>query len=344
MVPMSATKSRSKTVKSEDRRDIYQEVTDTIISALENGTVPWRKPWHTLSNGSNLHINAASGRPYRGINLFLLEVAMVSNGWVSAQWLTYKQAADLAEREWVKAGKPMKTITTSKGEIEVADKGGVMKGERSTLVVLWKPFEGKEKDEATGEERKVKRFMLRHFNVFNVEQCDRIGDFDISQFDEADEFDPIEAAEKILCSSDKLPLPRFGGNSAYYSPLADIISVPERAAFSSAAAFYSTVWHEQAHATGHKSRLNRYNDDADWAMFGSESYSQEELIAEMTASMVCGAAGIFDDTKVNSAAYIANWLEKLKSDKRFVIQAAAKAQKAADWILNTQPATETQEA
>ena len=103
------------------------------------------------------------------------------------------------------------------------------------------------------------------------------------------------------------------------------------AAFGSAEEYYSTLFHELTHSTGHPSRIRREGIEK-LNTFGSESYSKEELIAEMGAAMLAGVTGIERKTLANSAAYLKSWIDVLKSDVRMVVFAASQAQKAADYI------------
>ena len=278
---------------------VYDIVTDKILSLLEEGTVPWRKPWKSSGGPRNL----LSNREYRGINSFLLNCSPYS----SPYWLTYRQA-------------------TQKG-------GHVRKGEKSMLVVFWKFIEQKEKDDdsASPGSPQGKVPLLRYYRVFNLDQVEGIDP-------PADEqpinpFTPIEQAEQIIENMECKPTIQYGGDRAAYSPSLDLIKLPERTAFSSPEEFYSTAFHELAHATGHASRLAR-KGVTEPSYFGSHSYSQEELVAEFGASMVCGVCGIEQQTIENSASYISGWLKVLKGDKRLAVIAAGQAQKAADLILN----------
>jgi antirestriction protein ArdC len=275
--------------------DLYAEVTDRIIAELERGVVPWRKPW-AATDGS-LHRNLVSGKPYRGVNQLLLSLSSYS----SPYWVTFKQAK-------------------AKG-------GAVRKGEKSTLIVFWKFL--RREDKATGKLTSIP--MLRHYRVFNVEQCDGLT---VPEPVEREDFDPIAAAETIFADMPNRPMVGFGGDRAFYAPAFDTVQLPEREAFDSAAGFYSTAFHELVHATGHQSRLNRPEVQGG-ASFGSEVYSREELTAEMGAAMLCAQAGILDDTVKPSAAYIGSWLKVLRADRKMVLGAAGKAQRAADYILGT---------
>jgi antirestriction protein ArdC len=287
-----------------NRKDVYQMVADRIVQALEDGTVPWRKPWNIRSQAP---MNLISKKAYRGMNVFLLAMTAYSKGYSSPYWLTYKQAQKLG--------------------------GNVRKGEKSTFVVFWKWIERVRKDE-DGEEQ-IDRFpYLRYYNVFNVEQTENIDESKIpSVDDETWDHDPIEAAEQIWNEMPNPPkVTRNGFARAFYRPTTDEIELPDLEHYEIAEEFYSTLFHELVHSTGHKSRLNR-DEITNPNLFGSEPYGREELVGEMGAAMLSAVAGIENNTLDNSAAYINGWIEKIKGDPKMVVTAAARAQKAADFIL-----------
>jgi len=277
---------------SKEKVDVYQIVTDRIIGMLEDGVVPWNKPWAT---GSDAPMNLVSKKAYRGVNVWLLSCA----GFSSPYWVSYKQATELG--------------------------GQVRKGEKSTPVVYWKMFETIDKD--TKEKKVIP--MLRYYNVFNVSQCDGLN---IPVTDEPQiTFNPIEEAEKIVANMQKKPVITHSEQSAYYRRDSDIVNMPQKETFKGEAEYYSTLFHELTHATGHESRLGRFQNVV--SKFGDTNYAKEELVAEMGASYLCGVAGIVDRTIDNSAAYIASWLKRLKDDKKLVVSAAGKAHAACDYIL-----------
>lgn len=145
---------------------------------------------------------------------------------------------------------------------------------------------------------------------------------------------PIAEAERVIASMPNPPEIRHAGTAAYYRPRADIVQLPGRDAFRSPEGYYSVAFHELTHATGHASRLKRRSVSGETLpVFGSPDYSNEELVAEMGATFLCGHAGIATRTIDNGAAYIAGWLHALRDDQRVVVRAAAHAQKAADYIL-----------
>jgi antirestriction protein ArdC len=286
--------------------DTYAIVTEKIINLLEQGIVPWRRPWAS----TGLPRNLVSKKPYRGVNLFLLSATK----YVSSLWLTMKQANELG--------------------------GSVRKGEHSQIVVFWKvdqiPNTETESDTENGEadEKNRRRFVLRYYRLFNLEQCE-LPQAVIDKLPkiETHQHDPIEAAERIVAGMPNPPEILYAGSKAFYSPITDRITLPPRELFISAEEHFATLAHEMAHAAGAPKRLNR-KSITEAAPFGSPTYSFEELVAECSAAYLCAEAGISPAVLENQAAYIHGWVERLRTDKRMVVIAAAQAQKAADYILN----------
>jgi antirestriction protein ArdC len=276
--------------------DVYQLITDRIIALLDAGTVPWQKPWNAATG---LPRNLITGKAYRGINMFLLG----TQHYTSPYWLTFQQCK-------------------AKG-------GSVKRGEKSTPVVFWKVSEYLTTDTNTGAEELCKSFLLRYYQVFNVEQCKGLAY--PSSVPEQTDMEPLVACERIVANMPNAPLIRHNEPQAYYSPAADVINMPQRHLFHSSEEYYSTLFHEMTHSTGHATRLNRPTL-TDLCPFGSTNYSLEELCAEMGAAYLCGIAGIANRTMDNSAAYIHGWLAKLKQDPKVLVQAATQAQRAVDYI------------
>jgi len=287
--------------KKPAKRDIYQVVTDKIISFMDAGNLP---PWrHPIINhgGAGFPKNLTTGKEYRGVNIFLLGMTAWMEGYSSAHWLTFKQCKE---------------------------KGGqVRKGEKATPIIFWKLYEKEDKE--SGEVTKLP--VLRHYNVFSVEQCEGIEAPDMVTA-EPIEFKPIDAAERIVGGYPNPPTIEQGGNAAFYVARDDKIKISEPQNFETSEAYYATLFHELAHSSGHKKRLNR-PDVANTHVFGTPEYGKEELTAEFGSAMLCGQSGISPATIEQSAAYISGWKKKIKSDNKLVIQAAALAQRAADHIL-----------
>lgn len=288
--------------------DVYAIVTEKIINQLESGVVPWRRPW----TSTGLPRNLISRKPYRGINYFLLSASK----YVSPFWLTMRQANALG--------------------------GSIRKGEESTIVTFWKIDDAKHNDtEETEEldaepkdEKNRRRFVLRFYRVWNLEQCELPqAVLDKLPKIETHQHDPIEAVERIIAGMPNPPEIVRAGSRAYYSAMTDRVTLPLRELFESAAEDAATTLHELAHSTGHERRLAR-EGITEVAPFGSAVYSREELVAELAAAFLCAEAGISNAVIHNQAAYIAGWLARLREDRRLIVQAAAQAQKAADYILN----------
>jgi antirestriction protein ArdC len=279
--------------------NVYEVITSRIIKQLESGTAPWHKPWKA-SGRSGLPRNPVSGREYRGINVWIL----LSSGYASQYWLTFRQARELG--------------------------GHVRQAEVGLPVVYWK-FGTRDVQE--GDESVEKKSVLcRYYTVFNFEQCEGLRIQPADPDGDQPQADPIEACEQVVNDWLQKPMIGHGGDHASYSKALDCVQMPERKCFNSVEEYYSTLFHELTHSTGHPTRLNR-SSLTDSERFGDLNYSREELVAEMGAAFLAGFCGIEDRTINSSAAYLANWLDALKKDTRLVLIAASQAQKAADLIL-----------
>lgn len=291
-------KPRPAAAPDAEKFDPYTAVTDQIIALLEAGTAPWRKPWAATGG---MPVSLSTGKAYRGINPFLLQMSAALNGYTSPFWGTYKA---------------------------ITDKGGqVRKGERSTVVVFWKTYPDKTEVDAKGNPKL--RFVLRAFRVFNAEQADGLNLPAPEQT--TAEHTPIQACEQIVAGYVNGPRITHGGDHACYSPQTDVLMMPVPESFTAPEEYYSTLFHELTHSTGHADR-NARPDLVAFAHFGDAHYSREELVAELGSAMLAGIAGISPAVIDNSAAYLASWIKVLKGDSKLVIQAAGQAQKAADRV------------
>lgn len=269
----------------------YDVVTDRVIDVLEKGTVPWRQPWRADVN----HPRNLEGRPYRGVNVWLL----LAQRYGSPYWLTFNQ---------------------------VKQRGGyVRRGEQATPVVFWKQLQVEDKD----REEIHTIPLLRYYSVFNVEQTNGIIAPAVPALPRVD---PIEQADAVVAAMPNPPQIRSQGDRAAYLPAWDTVSMPGLDRFESAHGYYSTLFHELGHSTGHASRLAR-EGIVKLAQFGSMDYGREELIAEMTAAYLCGQTGILPATIDNTAAYLDSWIRTIREDRKAVVVAAGAAQRAADYIL-----------
>jgi antirestriction protein ArdC len=275
---------------------VYEIVTDRIIKGLEKGIIPWRMPWGTYG----FPVNHNSGRPYSGINTLLLAMA----AYRIPRFLTW----DGTKRA-----------------------GGFIKSDECKnfqIVTYWNTFKKKVIDPVTKEESIAEIPFMKYYKVWNIEQTT----LDYSEFEpDLNEFVPQKDCEEYVASYKDKPPIQHNEPRAYYSPSRDIINLPEKGLFKGPDEYYCTLFHELTHSTGSKNRLNREGVTNE-VHFGSHSYSQEELVAEIGASFLCAKAGI-TSTEENSQAYVNSWISKLKNDSKFVIHAAAAAQRAVDYML-----------
>ena len=261
--------------------------------------MPWQQPW---GSALGLPRNLFSQRSYRGINVWLL----TAMGLPSPFWATFHQ---------VKAAG-----------------GTIRKGAHGVPVVFWKVYN--HEDPETGEAEK--RFVLRQYTVFNAGQLDGVVIPEITRL--AHRFTPIERCAHLVDAMPRRPVIIHGHQRACYTPATDTLHLPSPVCFQSPEAYYATVFHELTHATGSPSRLNR-STLTDLCFFGDPTYAKEELVAEMGAAYFCGICGIANTTIANSATYLQSWMQVLRRDPTLLVQAAAQAQKAADYIQNLHPAT-----
>lgn len=274
--------------------NIFEQITAQIIAAITAGAGEYRMPWHK-GEGLGTPANAITGRPYRGINTLLLWAEAERAGYESGAWATYRQ--------WTERG------------------AQVRKGERSTLVLLWKPLSPVKSDEDSETRGGL---LARAFRVFNADQVDGYEPALGSMLDSSAR---IAKAEAFFA---RQPATIWhGSDGAFYDPRADLVSMPSFGAFVSADAFYSVLAHELTHWTGAKPRLGRDLS----GRFGTEAYAMEELVAELGAAFVVGHLGLGTEPRTDHAPYIASWLRVLGSDSRALVTAASKAQAAADYLI-----------
>lgn len=275
------------------KADVYEIINNQIIEKLEQGTIPWKKPWNI--NGQGFPSNYVTKEHYHGINIMFTAM----QGHSSPYWLTYKQCQESG--------------------------GQVKKGEKGTKIVYWNIIE-KTVTDSIGNETIKKIPFLRYWTIFNVEQCERL----TIDKPKTVSHDPIAECENIINGfADKPEITYKAMDRACYFPQDDKVQLPPMESFPVPEEYYDTLFHELVHSTGHESRLKR---DKSFSFFGSESYSKEELVAEMGAAYLCGLAGIERKTIDNSAAYIKAWISRLRDDKTMLVSAGSLAKKAVEYI------------
>ena len=278
------------------RRDLYQEVTDKIIAAIESGTAPWQRGWSELAE-LGLPMNGQSSRHYNGINSILLFLTSQERSYSDPRWFTFKQANELGAK--------------------------IRKGEKSTPVYFFKMLQASEKDGiAARSPSDAPRMIpfLTEYRIFNGQQLEGIEPINVP----ARKWTPLQALEQVV---ERLrPRIEHGGNRAFYSPSQDYIQMPHQGSFPSAAEYSGTLLHEISHWSGHATRLSRQ-----FGVWGSDEYAREEIRADLASCYLSAQLGVPMQLE-NNAAYIGSFVKRLKEDKFEIFRAAKDAQRICDYL------------
>lgn len=267
----------------------YEKITAKILDALNQDRIPWRRSW------SNMPSNAVTGHAYTGINLLLL----ADTSFTSSHWLTYNQAKD--------------------------NGGNVRRGEKGQTVVFWKML--RTEVETDNGDKKIKTIpLLKTYTVFNIDQCDGLDK--LKEKLATKQIESMAEPQSIVDGYAMGPAIEFKGCQPCYRPSRDVVEIPDKSHFDSSESYYSVLFHELTHSTGHESRLNRLTKRAS---FGDDNYSLEELVAEIGSAFLCAKSGIEAVTN-NTKAYIQSWISALRNDPKMIVVAASRAQKAVDLI------------
>ena len=278
------------------KQEIQEQISALVIKQLEQGIVPWRKPW---TSAGYLPTSLTTGKVYGGINLLILSI--VGSEYSRPLWITYKEAE--------KRG------------------GNIKRGEKGTGIIKWSIYDKRDKE--TGETHKA--FFLKEFTVFNIDQTEGLT---IAEPAKREPVSAPEGIAQLLANyASKPEIYHSVSDRAYYSPVLDSIHLPNIDQFTSAEEYALTLAHELTHSTGHQSRLDRFSEEDAPATFGSPVYAKEELVADIGANMLLNHYGI-ETPLENSASYIAGWLKALNNDTSLILSASTKAQKAVDYMTN----------
>ena len=279
--------------KKKQPTDVYAVVNSRIIKQLERGVIPWQHPWGDAGMPKNL----ITGRPYRGINLWLLNPL----GYEKNYFLTSKQIKDMGAT--------------------------IKEGQKGNITVFWKWLEVK--DDETDQSANIP--FLRYSYVYNITQCDGIVETQIPMMEEKK--NTLKECEEIVVHMPNLPKIKHKENKTYYNPLLDYVNIPKVETFESRESYFSKFFVELIHSTGHQSRLNR-KEVMQQKVFGADPYSTEELTAEIGACYLKSFAGLGKEHFENNPEAIKGWLEKMQNNRRFIVYASTLAQKTTDFILN----------
>lgn len=299
--------------KETQPKDLYQQITDQIVEILEQGSMPWIRPWNNGCLPMVVPCNGETGRYYSGINILLLWMSAIRQNFTQRKWVTFQGAEHLG--------------------------GQVRSGEKSTVIIFYKQNQFEEKDESgniildeKGQPKMKSSVFIRGHHLFNIEQCNNLEKH-------YETFSDIEPDKTMQHRSDLDALPSNMGTQIYskfqpkacYVPSRDCIIMPDFNQFNSANDYYFTLLHECGHATGHKDRLNR-EGVSKANKFGTEKYAFEELIAELTSAFTCAHVGISNISQ--NAAYINAWIQTLKSDKKAIFRASTQAREATQYLID----------
>mgnify|MGYP003644592738 FL=1 len=306
------------------QNQIFEKINKAVIEGLKAKGLSWFKPWR--AGQQNAPFNLATDRFYNGFNIFILNYEMVDKGYEYNQWLTFKQ---------------------------VSAKGGkVVKGSKSTEVYFWqigyldnstgkfvvpkliKSINPNERM-ADGKLRYLKTFSVKFYKVFNVSQCEGVEPKLMEDTTSDVTNEPNVVAETLSQSyidkQGSLKLVHLE-DSAYYSPNRDIVNMPKLDTFIDADSYYKVLFHELAHSTGHKDRLNR-KTLLEVNKWGDNTYAKEELVAEISSMYLVGMLGLNPkDNESNSQAYIKGWCNYLEDKPKECVYAMQQATKVVDYI------------
>ena len=267
--------------------NVYELVTNRIIEQLEQGIIPWEKPWSGVREGA---FNRISKKSYSLLNQMMLKH--------DGEYATFKQ--------WTELG------------------GHIRKGEKSEIIVFWKiyPIEEVQEDGT----KIVKQIpLLKYINVFHISQVDGVEPLPKEELHDIEPIEKAESILQDYWTREQIKVEHVKGNKAFYSPMLDMIQLPLFEQFKDANEYYSTAYHESIHSTMKESRCNRAEERKDKLVaFGSEEYSKEELVAELGSASLMNIIGI--ETKKsfkNSTAYIQSWLKVLRNDNKFIVSASS---------------------
>lgn len=329
----------------EVKKDFRQELTDKFVAALEEGRIPWQRPWNESAIPLSAPINAISEKPYQGGNRLVLTLTQMDKNYLDPRWVTFNQAKTLGgsvakgekgtqiefwrekpffERKDVDVklgGSTVKVMSEKDGQVTLAG------GRTAPVSAFAVHHDGKEYGWGQAE-RKLNTLVSQTHTLFNVGQCQDLQIEPLAPTPESKM--PMHERGELLLEGMKQDGVRFveAPNRAFYRSASDTISLPPRDDFKSEALFYGTALHESAHATGNEKRLNR---DVGKNEFGSEGYAKEELVAEMTSAFLAAETGIPHDME-DHKAYIQSWASALKNDKNEIFRAAKLADQAANYM------------
>ena len=310
---------------------------EMLISKIETIKEDWHKPWFT--EGACVWARNLDGRGYNGINAFMLAMLCEDKGYELPVFSTFERIAALNNKK-TKDDKPMVTVKKGEKSFPVFLTVFVVVHRETKEKILYDEYLKLSEDE---KEKYNVYPSTRVYNVFNIAQTNikeilpefyekcRVAckgkrpEIEAGTMFSIEEVDYMLDTQKWYCAIN----PTYG-DDAYYSISKDEIVVPQKKQFADGESFYGTLFHEMSHSTGTESRLNRLKPTS----FGSKEYATEELVAEISAALVCMSFGIQKYVKEDSVAYLKGWLKSLGEDKAFIKTVLKDAKKASDMVIH----------
>lgn len=292
--------------------DIHQEVTNNIISLLDQVNEKDYQPPFAGMAAFGIPENPFTEKEYQGINILNLWFNQAAKSFQSHQWATFKQ--------WKELG------------------ANVKKGSKGTRIIFYKTLL-KEEENAKGEVEENKIPMLRQYIVFNADQVEG---YQVNQITTDTTIDLVKrnALIEAFTQSTKADI-RTKEQTPFYHTQYDYINMPDTALFqdtniaTATEHYYSTLLHELTHWTGAKKRLDREGINPECSKT-KESYAFEELVAELGSAFLCSQFNLIQSQPKDHTIYIKNWLKALRNDKTFIFKAAAQATKATQYLNDLQ--------
>jgi antirestriction protein ArdC len=280
------------------KAELFEKVNNQIIQLMKDNGQDWAKGWASKYVHDTPR-NVISNKGYSGFNSFITYCAPFS----SPLWGTYKQ--------W-------------------KDKGvQVNKGEKATHIIYASKFVPKDQKNLPKDEQKM-AFCLKPYAIFNSEQTDYV--MPACEIVEVEKSADVHADAEVFVSNTGANI-QHQGNSAFYSPGLDKITMPPREQFYTTSDYYGTLLHELTHWTRHESRLDRsFNQKR----FGDEGYAQEELVAELSSAILCAHIGIDAEPRADHAKYINNWIKAIRNNESAMLTAFSHATKAVEYLDSLQ--------
>lgn len=289
---MSATITKKST-----RKFSNQPKEDKFISKIiENLDKVKAGEWEHYTNVKfEIPRNLFTKKAYQGFNLLSLHIDTLFNQFTSSYYATFN------------------SISKAGGRLKKGSKGTVIEFFSFTykhkITEKYYTFEQIQNLSAAQLMEIAKIPCIKNYVVFNSNLIENIEELNLDiEINEPEELEFInqEKSEIFinhLINKGGLKLEFVQRSTGAYSPMIDKILMPEQKYFLSENKYYTTLFHEIIHWTGHECRIDR---NLKKGFYDQEKYSFEELIAEMGSMLIALQNGIHTEL-INSIRYLKGW-------------------------------------